>query len=236
MGRLAVAGGPYLLPLAVARGGARVDVGDGGHAVALLDAGTHVLLPRHGLDAYLLPHEIDYVANLRALAELGCDRLLAIGSVGGLREELGPGTFVCPDDFIALDADPTTMLQGEAAHRVAGFDGEWRARVLDAWVGDAEVPIRNGGVYWQTRGPRLETPAEVRLIADHAHVVGMTIGSECVAAGELGLSYAAVCVVDNLANGIGGEALAADEIEVGRVANAERLEAALEAIIPALAA
>ena len=40
-------------------------------------------------------------------------------------------------------------------------------------------------------------------MAAHADVVGMTIASECIVAGELGLAYAAVCVVDNLANGIG---------------------------------
>ena len=38
----------------------------------------------------------------------------------------------------------------------------------------------------------------------HADVIGMTVASECVVAGELGLRYAALCVVDNLANGVGG--------------------------------
>ena len=40
-------------------------------------------------------------------------------------------------------------------------------------------------------------------MAAHADVVGMTIASECIVAAELGLAYAAICVVDNLANGIG---------------------------------
>ena len=61
------------------------------------------------------------------------------------------------------------------------------------------------GVYWQARGPRLETPAEIRLVAAHADVVGMTVATECVIAGELGLRYAELCVVDNLANGVGGD-------------------------------
>src|SRR5919106_6914508 len=77
-----------------------------------------VTLQRHGeATAYVLPHRVDHGANLRALEQAGCDRVLALGSVGGLREELAPGTFVCPDDFIALDAPPATELTGVAAHR-----------------------------------------------------------------------------------------------------------------------
>ena len=40
------------------------------------------------------------------------------------------------------------------------------------------------------------------MIAGFADVVGMTVGAECVAANQLGLDYAAVCIVDNLANGL----------------------------------
>ena len=41
-------------------------------------------------------------------------------------------------------------------------------------------------------------------MATHAHLVGMTLASECIVANELGIAYAAVCVVDNMANGIEG--------------------------------
>ena len=64
--------------------------------------------------------------------------------------------------------------------------------------------LRDGGVYWQAPGPRLETRAEIGLIAAHADVIGMTVASECIVAGELGLAYAAICMVDNLANGVAG--------------------------------
>jgi len=95
---------------------------------------------------------------------------------------------------------------------------------------------RDGGVYWQTIGPRFETPAEVRLIAAHADVVGMTVGSECVIAGELGLQYAALCMVDNLANGLGAEQLSVAEMEVDRAANAAALRDGLAAVLPRLGA
>ncbi|MGH2982117.1 MAG: hypothetical protein ACRDKV_08765 [Solirubrobacterales bacterium] len=94
----------------------------------------------------------------------------------------------------------------------------------------------SGASTGQSPGPRFETPAEVRLIARHADVVGMTMASECVAACELGLAYAAVCVIDNLANGVGEAPLTREEYEAGHAANRERLAAVLVALLPSLTA
>ena len=208
----------------------------GGSAVR----GLEVLLPdavylqRHGADRYVLPHRIDHLANMRSLAEAGCDRVLAIGSVGGLHRDLVPGTFVCPDDFIALDAGPAAF-EDERAHRVPGFDHGWRRRIVVAWRDRVGSEIVDGGAYWQTRGPRLETPAEIRVMAAHAQLVGMTIASECVAACEVGLAYAAICVVENLANGVGERELTMEQLLAGRAANREAVAGALERLTPALA-
>ena len=50
----------------------------------------------------------------------------------------------------------------------------------------------------------------------------MTIASECILARELGLQYAALCMVDNLANGLGDGELSVAEMEADRVVNAAR--------------
>jgi 5'-methylthioadenosine phosphorylase len=119
---------------------------------------------------------------------------------------------------------------------VPGFDRAWRTRVVETWRHAASaVPLRDGGVYWQTFGPRFETPAEIRYIARFADVVGMTVASECVVAGDLGLAYAAVCVVDNLANGVGESELTVEEFEAGKAANRAAVIASLDALVPELA-
>jgi 5'-methylthioadenosine phosphorylase len=202
---------------------------------ARLPDGPWLAIRRHEVAAgYELPHRIDHVATMRALADAGCDRVLALSSVGGLRHELGPGTLVVVDDFIALDAEPLTMLEGPDAHRVPHFDAALRGELTES-LRESGIDAVGKGVYWQTRGPRLETPAEIRMVAQHADVIGMTVASECVIAGELGLRYAALCVVDNLANGVGGEDLTLTEIELNRERNASALRTTLEAILPLLA-
>jgi len=192
-----------------------------------------VVLQRHGTDSYRLPHLIDHAANLRSVAEAGCDRVLAISSVGSLDTELGIGSIVCPDDFIALQLTVSTR-EDVSAHMLPGFDSAWRGTVLSAWEASGAGPLRDGAVYWQTNGPRFETPAEIRLIAAHADLVGMTVASECIVAGELGLRYAAICMVDNLANGIGAQPLSTEELERQRDVNAGRLRDDLDAALPEL--
>jgi len=211
-------------------------LGPGGENVATAVVGRGaLLLQRHDRGGeFTLPHRIDHVTNLKSLAGEGCDRVLAVASVGSLRADLGVGSFVCPHDFVALHLG-LTALTDMSAHRVPGFDPAWRARLLGAWETAGGAELQDGGVYWQTIGPRFETPAEIALIAAHADVVGMTVASECVVAGELGLAYAAVCVVDNLANGLDPDPLSVEALEARRADNVVRLAEALDAVLPALA-
>ena len=201
---------------------------------AAIEARGAIALQRHGTGTYRLPHVIDHAANLRALQDAGCDRVLAIGSVGSLDADIPIGSFVCPDDFIALQIAVTTFDDARA-HATPGFDGDWRIAVIAAWERLFPDTLRDGGVYWQANGPRFETPAEIRLMAAHASLVGMTLASECIVAGELGLRYAAVCVVDNLANGIGSLPLSPAELEADRRTNADRLADTLDAVLPEIA-
>jgi 5'-methylthioadenosine phosphorylase len=224
MGRLAVVLGSNAL-------------GPGGEAIAAAAAehGAAVAQRHRGPDGlFVLPHAIDHEANLRPLAEQGCDRVLAIGSVGSLRPELAVGTLVCPDDFIALNLGESVFAD-ERAHSAPGFAAHWREEVIAAW-GEGGGEPRDGGVYWQARGPRFETPAEIRLMAGHADVVGMTIASECVVARELGLDYAAFCMVDNLANGLAAEPVSVEAMANDRLVNGERLRDGLAAVLPRLGA
>ena len=209
----------------------------GGHSI--LGTGyEHADVPvvqRHG-DRYTPPHLIDHSANLRALLDQGCDRVLALSSVGSLRSDLAVGTFVVPDDFVALHTSVSIFDDGRG-HTVPTLLSPWRDRVVDAWRARSEhgADVRTSGVYWQTFGPRFETAAEIRFIARFADVVGMTMPSECILAGELGLAYACVCMVDNLANGVGECPLTYDEFEAGKRANQAAVTAALDAVIPVLA-
>jgi 5'-methylthioinosine phosphorylase len=212
-------------------------LGPGGPEIAAAAAehGAAIVQRHRGGEEYVLPHRIDHVGNLRSLAEQGCDRVLAIASVGSLKRELGVGSLLCPDDFIALHL-ALSVFADQRAHTAPGFDPRWRREVLAAWGEAGGAAPRDGGVYWQAIGPRFETPAEIRLMAAHADVVGMTIASECIVARELGLDYAAICMVDNLANGLDEAELSVAEMEADRELNAAKLRDGLATVLPRLGA
>jgi 5'-methylthioinosine phosphorylase len=233
MGRLALIGGHSILGAEPAAGFEPLEIETPSGPVHLFERDDVVLMQRHGSKKYTTAAQIDHARNFTALEALGVDRVLAIASVGGLRPELGVGTFLCPDDFIALHLG-LSLSDGQEGERVPGFDRAWRRRIYDAWTRVAKPTLRDGGVYWQAIGPRFETPAEVRLIAAHADVVGMTVASEAIVAGELGIAYAAICIVDNLANGIGADVLSVEGFQAGKESNRTALLAALDLVTPEL--
>ncbi len=212
-----------------------VEGGSGGSVeVVLEDHGPVVVLRRHGTAGASVPaHLVDHHANVRALVEARCDRVLALASVGSLRPDLPVGHVVAPDDFLALAVAPS-FHDDTRGHTVPGFDAPWRARVVAAARTALGETLIDGGVYAQTRGPRFETPAEVRTLAAHADVVGMTVAAENILAGEAGLAYAALCHVDNLANGVAGTTLSVDEYRANTEAGRASWLDAISAIVASL--
>lgn len=171
-----------------------------------------VFLARHGDGHTIAPHRINYRANIHALHTQGVRDVIAVATVGGIRDELGPGTLVVPDQII----DYTHGREGTFFDGVAQalkhidftrpFQGAMRGRLLQAGTAAAEA-LYDGGVYGATQGPRLETAAEInRMAQDGADIVGMTGMPEASLARELGLDYAMLCVVVNAAAGRGSNA------------------------------
>jgi 5'-methylthioadenosine phosphorylase len=186
-----------------------------------------VFLPRHGHGHTIPPHQINYRANLWAVREAGAEGVLAITSVGGVRETFGPGALVVPDQIIDYTHSRAhTYFDGPDSHigqPVSHVDFTWpyaaalRTRLLEA-VRRAGAAVHDGGVYGATQGPRLESAAEIRRLArDGCDLVGMTGMPEASLARELGLAYACLSVVVNHAAGIGESAQAISVLQLGEV-------------------
>ncbi len=180
-------------------------------------------LPRHGVDSrhYILPHRINHPANLWALKSLKVKEVVSLNSTGSLKAELRPGLIMIPDDYICFGSAPTTAA-ARALHITPELSAGLREKIIRAAQG-AGVEVVSGGVYWQSLGPRLETGAEIRMIAQFADVVGMTMGGEAPVASELGLEYGALCSIDNYGNGLVETPLSEDQIREGAKVNRENL-------------
>lgn len=166
-------------------------------------------LPRHSATHATPPHRINHHANVQALKNCGATRLLAVSTVGSMRQGVQPGGLVIPSDFIDFTG-PATFFDDVPVHvdMTQPFCPQTREILLDAASSEGSV---SEGVYITTRGPRFETPAEIEMLQQHGDVVGMTLGPEAALAREAGMCYASLCVVSNMAAGL-QTGLSADEI------------------------
>src|SRR5438270_3051830 len=166
-----------------------------------------VFLARHGHGHTIPPQAVNYRANLWALHHLGVVRVVAVASVGGIRDDLGPGTLVIPDQIIDYTSGrATTYFDGHDRQVVhVDFTQPYTESLREACRTAAEaagVPVVWGGTYGAVSGPRLETAAEIdRLERDGADMVGMTGMSEAALARELAMQYATIAIVSNHAAG-----------------------------------
>ena len=177
---------------------------------AELLSGDIVMLMRH--QNGMPPHRINYRANLAALAIEGVDRIVAFGSSGSLKLSIAPGSLVIPTDYISMTDIPS--IHDHAIEHVRPELSKDLAKQLSQLVPAATL----GGVYVQTRGPRIETVAEVQALSKIADIVGMTVASEATLARELNMDFCALCTVDNYAHGLG-----ADVVTYEHILNTSRL-------------
>ncbi len=171
---------------------------------ARLLCGDVVFLMRH--QHGLPPHRINHRANMAALALAGVDRIIAFGSTGSLTTDIPPGALVIPDDFITMTDIPS--IHNHAIEHVMPTLSKELAGELRRIIPEA----RYGGRYIQTRGPRFETVSEIAAFSRIADLVGMTLASEATLAAELEIPFAAICTVDNYANGLSDGVLTYGEI------------------------
>ncbi len=197
---------------------------------------TVAFLPRHGKDHRYPPHKVPYRANLWALRELGVRQILAPCAVGGLRPELGPGTFVLPDQLIDRTSGRIQTFYDDRAVHVNFADPycpDGRAAVL---ASREDVAIVDGGTMVVVEGPRFSTRAESRwYTAMGGSVINMTGHPEAVLARELALCYTAIALVTDLDAGVEGDHGVTQE-EVFRVFgdNTARLRELLLRVVPTL--
>ncbi|MBM7492649.1 5'-methylthioadenosine phosphorylase [Micromonospora luteifusca] len=204
-------------------------------------AGRRVaFLPRHGRDHRHPPHLIPYRANLWALRSLGVRQVLAPCAVGGLRPELGPGTFVVPDQLIDRTSGRAQTYYDQGAVHVPFADPycpNGRRALLSAAAG-RDVTAVDGGTVVVVEGPRFSTRAESRWYASiGGTVVNMTGHPEAVLARELALCYSSIALITDLDAGVqAGESVTQDEVFRVFAANTDRLRGVLLDALAALPA
>lgn len=186
--------------------------------IGQLGEGKVVFLARHGKGHALLPHQLNYQANIWGLKTLGVKRIIATTAVGSMRSHLAPGSLVIVDQFIDFTKQrPLTFFDHGDVHRAhidvsRPYCPDLGATLLRC-AEQAHLSVQSGGCYVCAEGPRYETTAEIKAYQMlGGDVVGMTGVPEVVLARELGICYANISIITNWAAGISPTALSHAEV------------------------
>ena len=199
---------------------------------------TVAFLPRHGPGHQYPAHQVPYRANLWALRSLGVRQVLAPCAVGGLKPDLGPGTFVVPDQLVDRTTSRVQTFYESGAVHVSFADPYCERLRADLLDGLAALDPVDGGAMVVIDGPRFSTRAESQWYSAQGwSLVNMTGHPEAVLARELGLCYATVALVTDHDAGVTREdGTTSGEVsmeEVFRVfaEHTERLKAAMSSVV-----
>jgi 5'-methylthioadenosine phosphorylase len=163
--------------------------------------GTDILfLARHGSGHKLLPHEVNYRANIFGLKQAGATMMLGFSAVGSLSIDIKPGDLAMPEqyfDWTRGTRERTFFGNGVAAH--VSTAKPVSAALVDAVIdagNQCNTKIHRGLTYACVEGPRLGTQAESQFMRQAGcHLVGMTNVPEAFLAREAQMAYATVGMV-----------------------------------------
>lgn len=165
-------------------------------------AGKEVaILSRHGREHTIPPTQINNRANIMALKEYGCDAILAVTACGSLREEIGRGHLVVPDQFIdftrhRISSFFESFTGGELKHTPMAdpFHASLRAEIIQQ-AQKQNLTLHTAGTVVTIEGPRFSSRAESLMFRLWgADVINMSTAPEVILANETGIPYAAIAM------------------------------------------
>ncbi len=211
--RLAIIGGsgmctfPELTELCRVRPVTKSGLPSGDIKICRYEGQIVAFLPRHGENHSIAPHKVPYKANLAALRDLGVETVVATCIAGSLKEEIPPGSFVIPDQFVNLtwgrddycEADEGKFIHLPMAEPYCAIT---RRAIAEAVLACGIVPVVNATVT-VIQGPRFSTKAESQMfIRNGWDIVNMTQYPECYFARELGLCYGVLSAITDYDVGV----------------------------------
>ncbi len=160
------------------------------------------VISRHGTEHTITPTHVNNRANITALQQLGCEKIIATTACGSLREKIEPGHFVIADQFIDFTRHRITSFHdkfeaGNMQHcpMAEPFNKKLRDLIFNACQ-NLKLPIHKKGTIITIEGPRFSTKAESHMFRQWgADVINMSTAPEVSLANEANIDYAAIAIV-----------------------------------------
>jgi 5'-methylthioadenosine phosphorylase len=215
--------------------------GDPSDAIVLgmLEGKRVAFLARHGRGHRILPGEINFPANIYAMKLLGVERIISVSAVGSLQEDLRPGEFLVPDQFVDRTKNRVSTFFGVGLVAHVAFAhptcGQLSGMLADSCVHEA-VKVHRRGTYICMEGPQFSTLAEAQMHRQLGfEVIGMTNVTEAKLAREAEICYSTIAMITDFdCWHPEHESVTASQIIATLNQNAENAQRVLKAAVRAL--
>ncbi len=156
------------------------------------------IISRHGKNHSFTPTNVPYQANIWALKNEHCDFILATTACGSLQEEIKPGDFVLPAQFIDFTKRRAqTFFENSVVHTSMPepFDKKL-ITTIEKVINNLNLSVHLNKTVITIEGPRFSTKAESLYFQKlGADIINMTSSSETILANELKIPYLALGLV-----------------------------------------
>jgi purine-nucleoside phosphorylase len=154
--------------------------------------------------------------------KLGCTKIFITNAAGGINPGFHPGDLMLASSFntFGIKKELSSLigtLSEEGTNNLRDFPSESFNKILRQAAREEKIELKEG-VYWYSKGPTYETPAEIRMMGKFGgDAVGMSTVHEALFAAYCGLSVASISCITNYAAGISSTKL--NHAEVTETAN-----------------
>ena len=165
-------------------------------------------------------------------SKLNCTKLILTNAAGGVNPILRPGDLMLATSLNGISvkkelAGLINLANLDQKNSMLNFPSKELNEKIKAAALEEKLALQEG-VYWLTKGPSYETPAEIRMIRKFGgDAVGMSTVHEAFYAAALGMEVAAISCVTNLAAGLSDNKLTHAEV----METAERVKLDFERLV-----
>jgi len=163
-------------------------------------------LPRHGREHKIMPHLINYRANVWAMKSIGVERVISPCASGSLQKHIKPGDFVICDQFVDwTDGRKSTFCEGPVAVHASSADPYCPelSKLAVETCRELNIPVHDGGTIVVINGPRFSTKAESKFFTSQGwDVINMTQFPEVYLLKELNICPVNITLVTDYDAGL----------------------------------
>jgi purine-nucleoside phosphorylase len=149
--------------------------------------------------------------------KLNCRKILLTNAAGGINRQFKPSDLMLADSFNGIEIKKElTGLIGISSEKMLDEFLDFPSSEMNEIIRKSaveEIIDLKEGVYWYSKGPSYETPAEIDMMHRFGgDAVGMSTVPEAVFAASVGMKAASISCITNYAAGISNQKLTHDEV------------------------